>query len=294
MGKKKPIDEFLKVKLIELKKLIQSIRYFGIFSPLIRHWISSWMVYTFVYPVARLVSQREKSIIFCDYLIRMPLKPGVFSFPNITKNKLILNEKVDWDIFIETYLRDAYDKDVLKKDLTVIDIGAHIGLYTVLAAEKVGNTGKVIAIEPAPKNYQRLKENIAINNFSNVVAVKMALSDHTGQEKLYLPSRSACNSLDLDLTSSQKNIPFIEVEVDKLDNLLNNLNIKEVDVIKIDAEGTEMPILMGAKNILKNNPNVKILVASYHYPNEVKEVQKFLRHMGFNTKVSAFDIVVTI
>lgn len=295
MNKKKPIHQFLKIKLLELKKLIQSIKYFGLFSPLIRHWISSWIVYTFVYPVVRLVSQKEKSIVFCDSLLKISLKPGVFSFPNVMKSKLILKEKADWDIFIEVYLRDAYGKETLKNGFTVVDVGAHVGLYTMLAAEKVGNTGKVIAVEPAPINYKQLQENIAINDFKNVISLEMALSDHIGLEKLYIASRSTCNSFNSDVSSFQKNTPsYVEVKVNTLDYLLKNLNIKKIDILKIDAEGAELQILKGAKETLKNNPNVKILVASYHFSGETQKVQDFLQNMGFNTKVSAFDIVITI
>lgn len=294
MNNKKTIDEFLKIKLLELKKLIQSIRYFGLFSPLIRYWILSWIVYTFAYPVVRLALQKEKSIVFCDSLLKIPSKPGVFSFPNIMKSRLVIKEKVDWDVFIEVYLKDVYGKEILKKDLTVVDIGAHIGLYAVLAAEKVGNAGRVIAVEPAPKNYQRLRENILINNFSNVTGINMALSDHTGLEKLYIASLSICNSLNPDVVPSQKSATsYVEVKVGTLDDLLKNVNIKKIDVLKIDAEGAELQILKGAQETLKNNPNLKIVVASYHYPDEVKEVQNFLEKREFKTNSSYCDIIST-
>lgn len=294
MNKRKPAPKFLKVKLLELKRLIQSVNHFGLFSPLIRYWISSWVVYTFVYPATRLFWQKEASVVFCDSLLPIPSKSGFFSFPKVLNSKLILKEKVDWDVFIEVYPRDVYSKAILKKGLTVVDIGAHVGLYTVLAAEKVGNTGKVIAVEPAPKNYQQLQENILLNNFSNVTAVPMALSDHAGLEKLYIASLSICNSLNPDVVSKEERAnSYVEVKVGMLDDLLKSLNVRKIDILKIDAEGAELQILKGAEETLKNNPDLKIIAASYHYPNEIKEIKDFLSKRGFNPNISYCDIIRT-
>lgn len=294
MDRKKPAGKFLKVKLIELKRLIKSIKHFGLFSPLTRYWIFSWMVYTFVYPATRLVWQKETSVVFCDSLLTIPAKSDFFAFPKILNSKLILKEKVDWDVFIEVYLRDVYNKAILKKGLTVVDVGAHIGLYTVLAAEKVGSTGRVIAIEPAPKNYEQLQEHILLNNFNNVTAVPMALSDHTGLEKLYIASLSICNSLNPNVVPQEKRTDsYVKVKVDTLDDLLKSLNIKKIDILKIDAEGAELQVLRGAEETLKNNPDLKIIAASYHYLNEIKEVKNFLGKRGFNSNASYCDIICT-
>ena len=86
----------------------------------------------------------------------------------------------------------------------------------------------------------------------------------------------------------------IEVPVKTLDKLVGELNLEKVDIIKIDTEGAEIPILKGAEKTLKANPNVKILVASYHYPLEKKEVCQFLNEKGLKTKVSKEGIVITI
>jgi len=247
-----------------------------------------FFVYTFIYPILRIILGREKCIKVCNFFIKIPIPPGVFSFPTLIKSKITLMDIEDWGVLIEMYIRDVYDKNSIRQGMNVVDIGAHIGAYTILAAEKIRETGKVIAVEPEPKNYQRLLENIKINDFKNVIPVKIALSDYNGQDKLYVSDSSIRNSLFKQHFESS-----IEVMVRTLDSLLEELHMQRVDVIKIDAEGAEMPILKGAEKTLKNNPHMKLHIASYHYPSELKEVQDFLHQMGFKTKVNPFDIVTT-
>jgi FkbM family methyltransferase len=174
--------------------------------------------------------------------------------------------------------------------MNVVDIGAHIGMYTILAAEKVGKTGKVVAIEPELKNYKQLTENIDLNGLKNIIFENIALADYNGSGKLYLGSFSESHSL---IVPEDKN-SYIEVPVKTLDNLLEELNIKKVDIIKIDTEGAEVPILKGAEKTLKANPGCRVILASYHYPSQIKEVSQFLNDRGFKTKVYKDSIVITV
>lgn len=282
------ILKFVQFKLIELQKLLQTVKKIGPFSPLIKFWTANLLVYSIIYPTIRLFRNRVNSIRFCEKFIKTPSE--TISIPKLLKSKLILKNNEDWIAFIETHLRDSYDKKTLQSGLNVVDIGAHIGTYTILAAEKVGENGKVIAIEPELKNYELLTKNINLNNFKNIIPVKIALSDHNGIEKLYFYSRSTCHSL---LPENDKKNDFIEIEVQTLDSLLEKLNLQKIDIIKIDTEGAEIPILKGAEKTLRNNPDVKIFVASYHYPEEMQEVKELLESFNFKTK-TLMDIVTTL
>lgn len=289
------IRKFLRAKFAELQKLIKSTLRFGFSSPLIKFWFFSWSIHSLLYPILRIFLGRRKSFQLCNYFLKRPVSPKILSLPGLTRGVISIKETGDYPALVEIYLEDAYCKDIIKNRMNVVDIGANIGAYTVLAAEKVGNAGKVIAIEPEPKNYGQLMENIKINSFHNVAPVKIALSDHSGSEKLYIGSLSGHHSLKRRfLFHPEKNAPFVKVEVDTLDKLFKRLALRKIDIIKIDIEGAEMPALIGAKETIKNNPNIKIIVASYHYPSEAEEVQSFLRGMGFKTKASSSDIVFTI
>lgn len=286
------IPKFLKFKFIELQKLIGSIKYIGLFSPLTRFWALNLFVYSLFYPILRLALEKEKTIKICEYFIKTPFSSGTFSFPNLMKSKIIIREdNQDWNVFIEIHLRDTYHKNTIKEGMNIVDAGAHIGAYSILSAEKVGNSGKIIAVEPEAENYKLLMENINLNNFKNVIPINIALSDHNGSEKLYFSQRSTSHSL---LVKDNETSSFSQVQVKTLDRLLEELNLKKIDIIKIDTEGAEMPILRGAEKTLKNNPNAKIIVASYHYPGETEEVQNFLQERGFKTKILYSDIITTI
>lgn len=289
------VFKFLRYKISELKELTASVLRFGPFHPLVKFWFFNWLILGLLWPILRISLGREKSFQICNNFLKKSVNSKILSLPNLPKGKILIKETGDYPPLIEIYLQNSYDKDIIKNGMNVIDIGAHIGSYTILAAEKIGNTGKVIAIEPEPKNYSRLIENIKINNFQNVLPLKIALSDHKGPEKLYIGYLSGHHSLkQRPLFHSKKNTPFTKVEVKTLDALLSEINFKKIDIIKIDTEGTEMPILRGAEKTLKNNPEAKIIVASYHYPDEKREVQEFLQNLGFKTKISPFSIVKTL
>lgn len=95
----------------------------------------------------------------------------------------------------------------IKPGSTVLDIGAHIGYYTLLAAKRVGSSGKVYAFEPNKENIALLSRNVKINGFKNVILVEKAVADSTKKQKLFLnPLSSGMHSLlDLGYHQSKEN-----------------------------------------------------------------------------------------
>jgi FkbM family methyltransferase len=81
--------------------------------------------------------------------------------------------------------------------MTVLDVGAHNGFYTLLASKRVGPTGQVIAFEPSPRERQRLLSNLWINGCSNVIVEPVALADEDSVATLFVVSgaETGCNSL---------------------------------------------------------------------------------------------------
>ena len=146
-------------------------------------------------------------------------------------------------------------KKLIKKGMTVVDIGAHIGYYTLIAANLVGKKGKVYAFEPEQKNYSLLKKNIKINEYRNIVPVKKAVSSKTGTAKLFLQT-SALHTL----ICPQNNKQSIEIETVTLDNFIGE---NKINFIKIDAEGAEYMIFQGMRKILENNEDLIILTEFY-------------------------------
>jgi FkbM family methyltransferase len=164
-----------------------------------------------------------------------------------------------------------------KSGETVVDIGAHIGFYTLKAARDVGQKGTVIAIEPDPQNFLLLKKNIAINHFHNTIAINAALSDHDGQRLFYTCADPSVSGFQPSPRTRIKEALMMTTMT--LDELLRGLGINRVDWIKIDAEGEELRILKGSAHVLQNNKKVKIIIEAPY-----REVLEYLTEMGFHTE----------
>lgn len=154
----------------------------------------------------------------------------------------------------EEYETELFIKNIKKGDI-VLDIGAHIGYYTLLAARLVGNKGKVYAFEPDPKNFKLLKKNVKENSYENVVLVNKAVSDRDGITKLFINNENTGDHRIYNL-GGQRN--SIQIQTLSLDSFFEN-KPKKVDVIKIDIQGSEVYAFKGARNLIRQNKNIKIM-----------------------------------
>ena len=164
---------------------------------------------------------------------------------------------------------------------TVIDIGAHIGRYTITSSKQVGSTGKVVAIEADPDNFQLLKRNIALNNLTNVLPLNYAVFSTRTRMKLYEQSASAkYNSVMLARAAKTKN--YVEVNADTLDNILKQNGINQVNWIKIDVEGAEFEVLRGSTKMLSGE-NVSLLVEIHNIddPSHYDNIVDFLKNHNY-------------
>lgn len=142
----------------------------------------------------------------------------------------------------------------LKKGMVVVDIGANIGYYSLLAAKRVGPSGKVYAFEPAPENYAALKKNIEMNGYTNIIPVQKAVADKNGVVPFLLDVKEPLAHRIQDNGDKKNNI---EVSVVTLDDFFKDKE-KQIDIIKIDAEGSEMFVLEGMRRILTENKNLVV------------------------------------
>lgn len=162
---------------------------------------------------------------------------------------------------------------------TVLDIGAHIGYYTLLFAKLVGERGKVYAFEPEPSNFKLLQKNVEANSYENVVLEPKAVSSQKGKLPLYVDNiGSGGHSLE-DFSEGRSSL---EVEVLRLDEY----PLTRVDFIKMDIEGHESKALDGMSNLLRTNPQVKILTEVLPSAIEqsgscVESYLRQLRNLGF-------------
>lgn len=165
-------------------------------------------------------------------------------------------------------------KQVVKDGYTVVDIGANIGYFTLLAARLAGKKGKVYTFEPEPRNYNILLKNIALNGYGNVVPVPKAVSNVGGTVRLYLSSKDiGAHTIrqyhDKRQFDEKESGEFVEIESVTLDEFFEDKK-HPIDVIKMDIEGAEMAALLGMDKVIRENENLKMFVE--FYPSAIKEM----------------------
>ena len=176
-----------------------------------------------------------------------------------------------------------------KEGDTVVDIGAHMGRYTIPSSKSVGSSGKVVAVEAHPYNFKMLQHNLSLNKLTNVSTLNWAVYSKKARLKLYLPDEDLGYTMHHSLmtnyltTKYSKEIErrFIEVEADTLDNLLKTREINQVNWIKIDVEGAEYEVLKGARETLSTNKSISILV-EVHGKDTYGPTMELLRSNNFN------------
>jgi FkbM family methyltransferase len=143
-------------------------------------------------------------------------------------------------------------QEVVKEGDVVIDIGANIGYFTILLAKLVGPEGRVYAFEPDPRSFRLLRRTIKKNGWSHVIAEQKAVSNKAGEILLYQTPSWTSNAL----VPGRENISTVRVPVITLDDTI----CEPVDFIKMDTDGSEPLIIQGAKKLISQSPNLKMLV----------------------------------
>jgi FkbM family methyltransferase len=139
---------------------------------------------------------------------------------------------------------------------TVLDIGANIGIFTVLAANAVGTEGCVVAFEPVPTNVDLLRRNLRSNSGAERVhVVEAAVGSHPGELTLYLEEHSVgTHSAEVRANRATATVPMVTI-----DETVESLELGRVDVIKIDIEGYEEHAVRGAeRTIERDRPTILI------------------------------------
>jgi FkbM family methyltransferase len=174
----------------------------------------------------------------------------------------------------------------LRTGMIVVDVGAHHGLYTLLAAKCVGRRGKVIAFEPSRRERLRLLQHVRVNGCANVTVQACALGDKSGKADLFMAdgAQDWCNSLRPPAVSEQTATTSVSVE--RLDDALWRLQVGAVDFIKLDAEGAELSVLQGAGELLRGTSRPVILaevedIRTKPWGYRAREIVEFLANQKY-------------
>ena len=171
----------------------------------------------------------------------------------------------DFGVTLELHSTGTYEPftrglclESLDAGMVFLDIGAHVGLYALPAANRVGQQGRVIAFEPHPSNRGLLEENLHRNEIDNVTVVPAAVSDSSGRMHLQV---STFNTGDHRLyRQGSVGVQTVETDVVSVDGWLESAGIEKVDMIKMDVQGAEANVLKGMRRTLEANRRLRMII----------------------------------
>jgi len=178
-------------------------------------------------------------------------------------------------------------KEILKPGQVVIDIGANIGYYAFLEAKRVGESGRVYCLEPAPENFNLLQKNVVANQYNNMEVFNAAAGAETGTGTIYLSKSHNQHALvSENVSGSAGSAP---VMIYSLDDFLKGK--PDPDLIRMDVEGLELDILKGMKSMLAQKKPLKLFIEVHGFflKEKVREFFTILKVEGFKINVCAWE-----
>ncbi len=173
-----------------------------------------------------------------------------------------------------------------------VDVGANVGLFSLVAAARVGSTGRVLACEPAPRMRAMVERNARLNHFRCIETHGVAVADYTGSAEfvVFEGDGSGMSSFQpANLAGGQVEV----VEVTTLDDLISEEERSRVALLKIDVEGAEGSVLRGGRRLIDHvRPDVLIEVEADHLARQgtsVGELQEFTDRAGYEAFRVAWD-----
>ena len=178
-------------------------------------------------------------------------------------------------------------QQVLKSDMTVLDIGANIGYY-VLIESKYINTGKIIAVEPVPSNIETLKKNLELNKVQNVYTIEGAVSSSSGEKEFHLSNMSNLGTFH-PVGTAKKYLAgdTLKVSTCTVRDIAEKYGIP--DLLRMDVEGHEVSILNSLIEDIKSCKMApKILfethLSRYNEKNNMRSCLNSLFKLGYHVR----------
>ena len=214
----------------------------------------------------------------------------------LDKSDLDLSRQVE---MLGTYSTESFEKKVLekylKKDQIVLDIGANIGFYSLFARSIVGSKGKIYSFEALKDNAEMIEMSALENSFENVSVINVAISNVLGKGFLHVSSyyNSEHSLFNYHYSSGKTNSNKIQISLETIDNFLQNkVNDLNVDVIKMDIEGSESMALEGMTNTISENENIVVVTEFWPqgFRNSNNEPKDFLEKLiAFGFQINHID-----
>ena len=255
--------------------------YFSLLTPGARiFWLSFDLLYYVTFAVAAAIVGRERA-----QLALMACGLGrAMCLAVLPDGSRVLHRRNDRQFLRQVFISRCYDGPGLERGGLVLDVGAQIGLFTLLAARRVGPEGRVIALEPEPSNHALLLRNVALNRLQNVTVIRKAASSVPGLRSLFL---SAVNP-GIHSLSFHVGDRAVQVETLTLDRLAKEAGQSGVSLLKVDVEGEELEVLKGAASLLPVTRDIVLEVDGGD--REFQAVAQYLSQYGFQTRITDWRI----
>jgi FkbM family methyltransferase len=217
--------------------------------------------------------------------IPMPVGAPVLDFPSGFSMKLRMGSLYERGLYFHDCEPDtaALLRRLLRPGDRFLDCGANLGFYTLLAATLVGPSGHVDAVEPTPATYGRLGDNVALNRLGNVTTHQLALGATMGRASVFGLSDDN-HGMNLVAPANSEGALVGTCDVETIDGLVERGVIPRPAVMKIDVEGSELALLRGAEQLLRNAPPVIVIELSRftarRFGHTPEDIVAYVRSLG--------------
>lgn len=173
----------------------------------------------------------------------------------------------------------------LQPGMVFVDVGAHVGQYSILGSSRVGPNGEVHAFEPDPDTFRRLTRNILLNRSTNVRTNQLALADTEGDGLLYLSSVANVGGNSLQPFEGKSGAAgSTSVSITTLDRYVDAQRLSRIDLLKLDVEGAELLALRGGEHALSTcRPLILVEFSAFSmaFGYSVDELEHYLVSLGY-------------
>ena len=220
-------------------------------------------------------------------------KDGIFFIDKLSNFGSQLKLKGEY----EPQLKLTLDK-LLKEGDTFIDLGANEGYFSIIGGKIVGGKGRIISIEPQTRLQHIINKNIELNKVSNIELFQLCISNKVGNEVIHLSPDLNTGSSGF-LKKQKYFVPREKVNSLTLESLIDKLNLKKVDLIKIDIEGSEYEAILGSKKLFQAQI-IKNIALELH-PEflkkrnlEINHILDFLNEAGYKINKKFKNLVYSL
>jgi len=238
----------------------------------------------------------EKVVRATYFFVNDKIKRSNISFK---KNKSILGKyefqtiENDKGISTELQIYESHEPltthlmiNELKQDMVCIDLGSNIGYYAVIESNMIGKSGKIFAIEPSPINFPILKLNLENQKKNNFLTYNIAIGDKNEEMEFIISSKSNWSKIRMNNEKINPEDKIIKIPVKTLDSFVKENNITKIDLLRMDVEGFEYNIILGANNVLeKYKPKIFVEIHKMYLGKEkTSEIFNELKNKGYEIK----------